>query len=157
MLPMRKTFLFLAVSVLFTGTLAAQQKKLDPCTLVSKADVQEATGTTVTGPKANPSNATVCDFKAGDMGAVGFTAQPAGPGQTADRVMAELQKMKIAVAETKGVGDRAFFSSPGYGMTQLNAFKGKNYIIVTLMIPGTAEAKQKEIASKLMQIALSKL
>lgn len=42
-------------------------------------------------------------------------------------------------------------------MTQLNAYKGPHYIIITLLIPGAAEAKQKAIAEKLMQMALSKL
>ena len=42
-------------------------------------------------------------------------------------------------------------------MTQLNAFKGPNYIIITLLIPGAPEAKQKTIAEALMLKALSKL
>jgi hypothetical protein len=148
------------VLFLFAAVASAQPvgaKKLDPCALVGKADVQLAVGQNVTGPTPNKLNAAVCDYKVGDSGAVGFTAQLQKPGETPDRIMAELKKMNIPATEAKGIGDRAFFASPGYGMTQLNAFKGPNYIILTLLIPGAPEAKQKAIAEALMQKALSKL
>jgi hypothetical protein len=135
----------------------AGAKKLDPCTLVSKADVQQVVGQSVAGPTPNKSNAAVCDFKVGELGALGFAAQQQKPGETPDATMAGLKKMNIPVAEAKGIGDRAFFASPGYGMTQLNAYKGPNYIIITLLIPGAAEEKQKAVAEKLMLKALSKL
>ena len=44
------------------------------------------------------------------------------PGETAEKTMLELQKRKIPVTEAKGIGDRSFFASPGYGMTRLNMF-----------------------------------
>ena len=135
----------------------AGAKKIDPCALVSKADVQLAVGQNVAGPTPNKSNASVCDFKVGDIGALGFAAQQQRPGETPDVTMAALKKMNMPVTEAKGIGDRAFFASPGYGMTQLNAYKGSNYIIITLLIPGAPEAKQKAVAEKLMQLALSKL
>jgi hypothetical protein len=152
-------FMFLALVLCATVASAqpAGAKKLDPCALVGRADVQLAVGQSVTGPTPNKLNAAVCDYKVGDSGAVGFTAQLQKPGETPDRIMAELKKMNIPATEAKGIGDRAFFASPGYGMTQLNAFKGPNYIIVTLLIPGAPEAKQKTIAEALMQKALSKL
>ena len=147
--------LALAVVVLFLFAAGAQA--LDPCTLVSKADIQSTVGQAVAGPTPNKSNAAVCDFKVGDMGALGFSALQQRPGETPDKIIAELKKGNIPVTEAKGLGDRAFFASPGYGMTQLNAFKGPNYIIVTLLIPGAPEAKQKTIAEALMNKALSKL
>ena len=157
---MRKLILSVSASfLLFTALLAAQTpaKKLDPCALVTKADVQQIVGKPVADPKPNQSNATVCDFKVGDFGTIGFMAQPSTPGVTPDRIMAELQKRKTQVSEVKGIGERAFFAAMGYGMTQLNAFKGPHYIIVTLLIPGAAEAQQKAIAEKLMAKALAKL
>jgi hypothetical protein len=149
--------------ILFAAVASAEQprpagaKGLDPCTLVSKADVQQVVGQNVTGPTPNASNSAVCDFKVGDIGALGFAAQPQRPGETPDKMIAELKKRNIPATEVKGLGDRAFFASPGYGMTQLNAFKGPHYIIITLLVPGAAEAKQKAIAETLMQKALSKL
>ena len=147
----------LALAVVVLSLFAAGAQALDPCTLVSKADVQLTVGQAVAGPTPNKSNAAVCDFKVGDIGALGFSALQQRPGETPDRIIAELKKGNIPVTEVKGLGDRAFFASPGYGMTQLNAFKGPNYIIVTLLIPGAPEAKQKTIAETLMQKALSKL
>jgi hypothetical protein len=149
-------FLFAAVASAEQPT-PAGAKKLDPCTLVSKADVQQVVGQNVTGPTPNKSNAAVCDFKVGDLGALGFAAQQQRPGETPDATMAALKKMNMPVTEAKGIGDRAFFASPGYGMTQLNAYKGSNYIIITLLIPGAPEAKQKAVAEALMLKALSKL
>jgi hypothetical protein len=150
--------LFLFAAVASAGQPAPTgAKKLDPCALVSKADVQLVVGQNVDGPTPNKSNAAVCDFKVGDAGALGFAAQQQRPGETPDVTMAGLKKMNIPVTEAKGIGDRAFFASPGYGMTQLNAYKGSNYIIITLLIPGAPEAKQKAVAEKLMQLALSKL
>lgn len=147
--------LALAVVVLFLFAAGAQA--LDPCTLVSQADVQQSVGQKVAGPTPNKINPAVCDFKVGELGVLNFTTQPQRPGQTPDRIIAELKKRNIPATEAKGIGERAFFASPGYGMTQLNAFKGPNYIIVTLLIPGAPEAKQKTIAEALMQKALSKL
>lgn len=145
--------------LLVPALLAAQQpaKKLDPCALVTKADVQQIVGKTVADPKLNQTNKDVCDFVAGGFGNVSFMVQAATPGVTADRTMAELQKRKIQVSEAKGIGDKSFFAAPGYGMTQLNTFKGPHYIIVTLLIPGVAEAQQKGFAEKLMAKALAKL
>jgi hypothetical protein len=149
--------LFLFAVVVAAQPRPAGAKKLDPCTLVGKADVQLVVGQNVAGPTPNKSNAAVCDFKVGDYGSIGFAAQQQRPGEPPDLIIAGLKKMKIPATEVKGIGDRAFFASPGYGMTQLNAFKGPNYIIITLLIPGTAEDKQKAVAEKLMQKALSKL
>ncbi len=153
LLPMRKLIL------LVPALLAAQQpaKKLDPCALVTKADVQQIVGKTIADPKINKNNAAVCDFAVDGFGNVSFMTQASTPGVTAERTMLELQKRKIQVAEAKGIGDKSFFAAPGYGMTQLNAFKGPHYIIVTLLIPGAGEAAQKAFAEKLMAKALAKL
>jgi hypothetical protein len=147
----------LALAVVVLSLFAAGAQALDPCTLVSKAEVQLTVGQAVAGPTPNKTNPAVCDFKVGDYGAVGFSAQQQRPGETPDKIIAELRKGKIPVTEAKGIGERAFFASPGYGMIQLNAFKGPNYIILTLLIPGAPEAKQKTIAEALMLKALSKL
>ena len=111
---MRKLIFSVSASLLlFTALLAAQQpaKKLDPCALVTKADVQQIVGKPMADPKPNKNNAAVCDFKAGDFGNISFMVQAATPGVTADRTMAELQKRKIQVAEAKGIGDRSFFAA----------------------------------------------
>lgn len=157
---MRRLILSVAAWLPFTAMLPAQQPagaKLNPCTLVSKADVQQVVGQNVADPKPNPNNAAVCDYKVGDFGTVGFLVSQPRPGETPDKVMAELKKRNIPVAEAPGIGDRSFFASPGYGMTQLNTYKGAHYIILTMLIPGAAEVKQKAVADKLMRKVVSKL
>ncbi len=142
------------------GTLAWAQPAANsggPCALLNKAAVEQAVGQSVSDPKPNAHNASVCDVKVGGLGTLGLTRQQQRPGETPDRIMAELKKRNIPTTEAPGIGDRSFFASPGYGVTQLNTFKGSNYLIVTLMIPGGNEAKQKAIAEKIMKSVLAKL
>jgi len=42
-------------------------------------------------------------------------------------------------------------------MVQLNAFKGTQYVIMTLLVPGLSEDAQKAPAEKLMKKVLLKL
>jgi len=53
-------------------------------------------------------------------------------------------------------GTRSFYASPGYGMTQLNTFKGPT-IIITLLVPDATELAQKAAAEKLMRKVLPRL
>jgi hypothetical protein len=80
-----------------------------------------------------------CENVVGDYEAFSILIKSVGPAETADKTMADLRKMKIAVSHTLGIGDRSFFSSPGYRMIQLNTFKGSHYLIITMMLPGVAE------------------
>lgn len=130
--------------------------KLDPCALVTKADIEQAAGATATDGKLNARNREVCDYQVGSGGVVNFVIRQAGPGENADKIMSELAKRKIATTETKGIGDRAFFASMGYGMVQLNAFKGAHYLIVTALLPTSAEAKTKTVCEQLARKALAK-
>jgi len=140
----------------FSGTLAWGQPA-SPCALLNKAAVEQAVGQSIGDPKPNAHNASVCDIKVGGFGTLGLMRQQQRPGETPDKIMAELKKRNIPVTEAPGIGDRSFFASPGYGMTQLNTFKGSSYLIITLMIPGGNEAKQKAIAEKVMKAVLTKL
>ncbi len=136
---------------------AAPAQPAANCALITAAEVQEATGQPATGPTVNGTNSTVCEFKVSEAGVLNFYSKRARADETPDAMMAELTKRNIPVAEHAGLGDRSFFASPGYGMTQLNSFKGPDYVIVTLLVPGLGEAKQKEVAAKVMAKALSRL
>jgi hypothetical protein len=146
----------------FAGAAAAQgAQKIDPCSLLTKAQIQAAVGQTVgdgkSNPNANPAVGSPCQYVIGDYGAFSILVKPAGPGETADKMMVELEKSKISVSDAPGIGDRSFFSSPGYGMLQLNTFKGSWYLIITMLVPGATEAAQKSAAEKLMREALTKI
>jgi hypothetical protein len=136
-------------------------QKIDACTLLTKAEIQAVIGQNVgdgkLNTKANPAVGLPCEYVIGSSGVFSILVKPVGPGETADKVMGELKKMKIAVSDAPGIGDRSFFSSPGYGMIQLNTFKGSKYLIITMLVPGAAEAAQKTSAEKLMRMALTKI
>ena len=160
---MKRTILMVVALVFcFTGVAAAQgAQKIDACTLLTKAEIQAVIGQNVgdgkLNTKANPAVGLPCEYVIGSSGVFSILVKPVGPGETADKVMGELKKMKIAVSDAPGIGDRSFFSSPGYGMIQLNTFKGSKYLIITMLVPGAAEAAQKTSAEKLMRMALTKI
>ncbi len=129
---------------------------LDPCALLTGADVQEVVGTAAENGKPNTTNPTVCDYAVGGTGILNVVWKKASPAE-AEPAMAGLKERKIPISERPGLGDRSFFASPGYGMTQLNSYKGGDYVIITMMIQGAGEARQKELAGKLMEKALAKV
>ena len=160
----RAQTILLAVAAVFclTGVAAAQGgQKIDACTLLTKAEIQAVIGQNVgdgkLNTKANPAVGLPCEYVIGSSGVFSILVKAVGPGETADKVMGELKKMKIAVSDAQGIGDRSFFSSPGYGMIQLNTFKGSKYLIITMLVPDAAEAAQKTSAEKLMRMALTKI
>jgi hypothetical protein len=156
-------FTAMGLIFIFTGITAAQDtQKIDPCSLLSKADIKAAVGQEVSdgklNTKANQAVGSPCEYKVGDYGAFSILVKTAGPGENADKVSSELKKMNISVSDaTAGIGDRSFFSSPGYGMIQLNTFKGTKYLIITMLVPGATEAAQKAAAEKLMIKALTNI
>jgi hypothetical protein len=160
---MSRTLLMAVAAVFcFAGAAAAQDaRKIDACALLTKAQIQAAVGQNVgdgkPNPNANPAMGTSCQYVIGDYGSFSILVKAAGSGETADKMMAELQKMKITVSDAPGIGDRSFFSSPGYGMLQLNTFKSSMYLIITMLVPGASEAAQKTAAEKLMREALTKI
>jgi hypothetical protein len=158
-----QTIMLVVAAVLcFSGVAAAQGgQKIDACTLLTKAEIQAVIGQNVgegkLNAKANPAVGLPCEYVIGSSGVFSILVKAVGPGETADKVMGELKKMKIAVSDAPGLGDRSFFSSPGYGMIQLNTFKGSKYLIITMLVPGAAEAAQKTSVEKLMRMALTKI
>jgi hypothetical protein len=136
-------------------------KKVDPCSLLTKVEIQEAIGKTVQDGKLNTkANAAVglpCEFGIEPYGSVSILALPAGGSNTPDKTIAELKKAGIKIEDAPGIGDRSVFAYPGYGMLQLITWKGGNYIILILLVPDATEAQQKTAAEKLMGKVLPRL
>ncbi len=154
----------IAIAAVFfiTGIASAQTPpKIDVCSLLTKDQVKEAVGKTVEEGKLkanpNPGLGESCDFVVGGYGQFSIMVKTVGPEETADRTRSGLVEMKIPVADAPGIGDKSFFASPGYGMVQLNTFKGSTYLIITMLVPGVDEATQRTAAGKLMTAALTKL
>ena len=160
---LKSRILLIAVLVLtFTAvSIAEETPKIDACSLLTQAEIRTALGQAVgdgaLNAKANPLVGQPCEYKVGDYGVFSILVKAAGPGETADRVMTELKKSKIAVSEAADIGDQSFFSSPGYGMIQLNTFYGGKYLIITMMVPGMDETAQKSAAGNLMRSALANI
>lgn len=154
---MRNFILTVAILALAVPAIAQQPKKLSPCTVVTKAEVQEAVGGggTVADPQVNKLNATVCDFKVGDFGILNVTVPAVVTSP--DNFLAQAKRSKLTPVQAPGIGDRSFYTSPGYGMAQLNTFKGGSYVIVTVMVPGADEPMNRAIAAKVMQKALPRM
>jgi hypothetical protein len=160
---MKKTILIqsvlLILTIAFSFTTAALAQ--DSCSLLTKADIQAIVGQPVgdgkLNTKANPAVGRPCEYIIGTSGVFSILMTAVRPGETLAKVKAELQKNKIAVSDAPGMGDGSFFSSPGYGMIQLNSFKGSKYLIITMMIPKANEVTQKAAAEKLMKKALTKI
>jgi len=158
--------LALLFAVPFASTVLEAQsapatKKIDPCSLLTKAEIQEALGKPVKDGKLNTSaNAAVgfpCEYVVGDYGAFSILVKTIGPGETPDKILAGLAKPGMKTADAPGIGDKSFFAFPGYGMVQLNTFKGTQYAIMTILVPGLSEDAQKAPAEKLMKKILPKL
>ncbi len=135
-------------------------KAVDPCALLTKGEIQEALGRPVKDGKpaanANPAVGAPCQYVVGDYGAFSILVKPLGPVETPDKIQSMLGKM-MKTADAPGIGDKSFFAFPGYGMVQLNTFKGPYYVIMTVMVPGLAEDGHKAPAEKLMKKLLPKL
>jgi len=129
-----------------------------PCSLVTKAEVQEAAGIAVGDGALNPVNKSSCHFKSASPGsdiAVLLTAK--GPADSAEKTVAELGKRKIAAAVVAGLGDGAYSESPGYGLQQLGVYKGARHVVVSVLVMGAPEAKAKAAALALAKKALARM
>jgi hypothetical protein len=130
---------------------------LAPCAVVTKAEIQEAVGAAVADGTLNANNKSVCDFKVGDAGVVSVMLTNRSSDENAEKTVAELKKRKIAAEVAPGFGESAYSSSPGYGMSQLGAYKGARQVIVTAMLFGAPEAKNKAVVEKVMRKALARV
>jgi hypothetical protein len=159
-----RTLVAVLVTFLLTAAVApAQQKgspaaakKSDSC-LLSKAEIQQIVGKEISDPQVIKTTATLCQVTVGGAGILNFIAVQPRPGETPDRFFQEMQKRKYAITEVKGIGDRSFFVVQPVGMIQLSTYKGPNNVLLTIFVPGVPEAKQKDMAGKLMEKLLTRL
>lgn len=143
------------------GPGSAPAAPADSCGVLTAAEIQAAVGKPVgegkLNTRANPLGGRPCEHKVADLGVFSVLVKPVAPGETPATVKAALEKQRIAISPSAALGDGSFFSSPGYGMVQLNAFKGSSYAIITMLVPGAAEAPQKAAAEKLMRLVLQRI
>lgn len=156
----RSLFVLTVIVLVFLPVVGvAAENAVDPCSLLTPAEIQEALATPAKAnkPKANQVAVADCSYTVGDYGTFNLLLKPLSASETPDRIYAEFKKRKMTGTELPGVGDRSFYISPGYGMTQLFTFKGERYILITLLVPGVTEPVQQAAAAKLMRKLLPRL
>jgi hypothetical protein len=150
----------MAALVILPAVLAADQP-FDPCSLLTPAEIQAAVALPVKPGKAktqsNPLAGSNCTYVVGDFGSFNVLVKPLQSGETPAAMKAQFAKMKMNPVDLAGVGDAAFFTSPGFGMVQLHAFKAPRYILFTLLIPGAQEPAVRTMAAKLMKTVVNRI
>lgn len=158
-----RTLLALTVSVLILLPLLADgaDKTVNPCSLLTPAEIQEVLGQPVKAgtlkTHASAAAGSDCTFIVADFGSFNILVKPLFSGETPERIKAQFAKMKMNPVDLPAVGDSSFFTSPGFGMTQLQTFKGSKYILFTLLVPGAKEPAQQAAAAKLMRKLLARI
>jgi len=139
----------------------AAEKAVDPCSLLTQAEIQEVLGNPVQAgtPKisSNPAAGANCTYVVGDFGSFNVLIKPLSTGENPERIKAEFVKMKMTPTDLPDLGDASFFISPAPGMIQLHTFQDSSYILFTLLVPGVEESAIKTAAEKLMRIVLSRI
>ncbi len=130
---------------------------VDPCSLLTVDDIKSVVNKPVTAGKVNASDASMCDYEVGGGDLVSVAAKIASAGETIDKVMTAAQKHGKVGEKLSAPGDGSFFFDAGMNMVQLNTFRGNKYVIITSLLTGTPEPQVKEIVTKLMEKAVSKI
>jgi hypothetical protein len=158
MAGMRFSSALLCIPFLFSA-LSAQTPKAgtSPCSLVTKAEIEEAVGGPVSDGVANAHNKMVCDYKAGAAGTFNILLTSKAAGDKAERTVAELKKRGIQAELVPGFGESAYATRPGPGMQQLGVYKGSSHVIVTAMMFGKPDAKAKAVCQAIMRKALPRV
>ena len=158
---MRQITLILTGLLLFTPRASAQSPQPAACNLLTAAEIKAAVGINVgkmaINPKMNAAAGVLCDFEFPDAGAGGIAVRQLRPGETPEKVMAELGQQKIKTANAPGIGVPSFFAYPGYGMVQLNSFKGTTHLMLQLMVFAKPQEAVQAAAEKLMRSALARV
>lgn len=151
----------MVVCGLFPADGIAADYRSDPCSLLAPAEIQAVVGKPVKPgtPKvnSNPLAGAGCTYVVGDSGSLNILAKPLQRGENAASIKAQFVKMKMIPTDAPGIGEAAFFTSPGYTMVQLHAFKAGRYVLVTLLVPGCDETAVRPMAAKLMKKALERI
>jgi hypothetical protein len=140
---------------------SAVDKAFDPCSLLTQSEIQAATGKTAKPgtPKVqqNPAAGSNCTYVVGDFGSCNVLVKPLQSYETPERIKAQFAKMKMTPTDLPGVGDAAFFTSPGFNMVQLHTFKSSKYLLITLLVPGLKEPAVRPMAEKLMRLVVTRI
>jgi hypothetical protein len=158
---MRTLTLTAVLLLALVAAASAQPATLDPCGLLTQAEVKAAIGMDIGVPKLNTTMGAaagkLCDFQVGDIGAGGILLRTLPAAETPQRIRSENEKAKIATSDAQGFGPGAFYAVGSYGVIQLNAFKGSTQVIVQLMLMTKPPDQVRAALAKLMTAVLPKV
>jgi hypothetical protein len=158
---MRTLTLAAALLLACVAAASAQPATLDPCALVTQAEVKSALGMDVGALKINTTMGSVagklCDFQVTDVGAGGILLRTLPASETPQKIRSESEKAKIATSDATGFGPGAFYAVGSYGVIQLNAFKGSTQVMVQLMLMTKPPDQVRAALAKLMTTVLPKV
>jgi hypothetical protein len=158
----RVFFAWAVIALVFPPAAAqAADKAVDPCSYLTAAEIQSVLGAPVKAGtakvEANPYAGSSCTYVVNDFGSLNILVKPLQSGETPAIYRAQFAKMKMPPTDVPGLGDAAYFTSPGYEMVQLHAFKAGKYILITFMDPARKEAAARPLAVKLMRTAVARI
>ena len=157
----RTLIVFAVIAFVFFPASGFAAKAVDPCALLTPAEIQAVLGEPVKAGTAkiqsNPLAGADCTYVVSDFGSFNVLVKPLQTGETPEVMKAMFAKMKMKPVDLPGVGDASFFTSPGFEMVQLHTFKGSNYILFTLLDPKRKETAARPLAAKLMLTVLSRI
>jgi hypothetical protein len=158
-----RTLLALAVIAIVSlpAVSSAADKAFDPCSLLTPSEIQAVVGKPVQAgtPKvqSNPASGANCTYVVGDIGSLNILVKPLQSYETPEGIKAQFAKMKMTPVDVAGLGDAAFFTSPGFAMVQLHAFKSAKYLLITLLVPGLKEPDVRPLAETLMKTVVTRI
>ncbi|HEX7486645.1 MAG TPA: hypothetical protein VF332_10860, partial [Vicinamibacterales bacterium] len=102
-LALGSAFIFLLAAVA-----SAQPARVDPCGLLTPAEIKAAVGMEVgkmaINTKMNPAGGTLCDFQVGEIGAGGIVLRTMRAGESPQKLLTESEAHKIKTSDATGFG-----------------------------------------------------
>jgi hypothetical protein len=144
------------------GKAAAPGKGADACTLVSKAEIEDAIGLKLQDGKKdpkmqNPGVLSSCDYSTQSGGQVSILIRQNPTKYAPGTEKAEFEKQGMKLKYATGLGTTAFFIDM-FGMgTSLGVFRGDyDYVQLSAMGTGGAEAARSAALAKAAKLVLDR-
>jgi hypothetical protein len=162
---MTRVVLMVVMLVLYlTGATVTQgAQKIDACAMLTKSEIEAAIGQNVSDGKLDDKKSRLganiyesCQYMVGSASVLIVVV--AAVYEPADKVIERQKGQKDqTVSDVPNLGDKSFFIS-GFGMLQLNTYKGNTNLLITMTVPEPSkELAMKTASEKLMRMALMRI
>ncbi len=125
----------------------------NPCSVITKSEVEQVIGKPVSEGRLNSMNSSICEFQIDEMGSgISFMLAYRRPGETVDKLVEEMKKRRIPAEPLPGA---ALGEGAWRALGQAGAYKGSNHLIVTIM--GLPQAQAQAAAEQALRKAFTRL